>query len=418
MAINNLEEKLKKIVDYTYKNVKFYRAKMELIGLNPSDIKSIEDFKKLPFMEKKDFRENNLDEVFAVPMKKVVRVFTSSGTSGQSTIVGLTQHDYERQKALTEKLTRLGGVEQDDVVQVLYSLGLFSAGLGVVGGLKNIGATMIPTGAGNTDKQIEYIKKMKTSVLMGTPSYIGYIGENINKEDLKNKLIKIKSILVGGEGISEEYRNYLKKVWNTKIVVQNYGFSEAGGTGFSGECIYENGLHLTDDFYPEIIDSNNNNLPFGKSGELVITTLDRECMPLIRYKTHDITYLTYEKCLCGEEGFKLHTIEGRTDDMLKVKGICFYPSFIESIILDSNITTPFYEIVIERDKNIDKIKINIELIDDLEIFDKEHLKEEKQKIETKLKKDVGIFMNINFVNPKTLQRTSGKSKKVKDLRLK
>lgn len=417
--MENLDEKIRNIVKYAYKNVPSYRNKMIKMGISPNDIKGQDDMKYLPFMDKEDFRENYPYGLFAVPKDKIIRVHSTSGTTGISSLVGFTKEDWERQCYLTSIVGKMAGIEEKDIVQIVYGFGMFTGGIGWLEGLENIGSLVIPIGPGNTKKQIEYLKHLKTSVLIGTPSYILHLAEYIkNNTDIDiTRDLNVKKILVGGEILTENIREIIKKSWQINNVTQNYGFCEGGGAGISGECVFQNGMHITDEYYPELIDPVTcENLENGQTGEIVFTTLSKKGLPLIRYRTHDITSLYYEKCDCGIEGYKMSTILGRSDSMLKIKGVCVFPRRIEEIILQDGICSPNYEIILETKDYIDYVTLKIEFNGPITNYTKDFMDVYSQNLRKKIKEEVGINVNISFVEVGTLERFEGKAKRVKDLR--
>lgn len=418
--MENLDEKIRNIVKYAYKNVSSYRNKMIKMGISPNDIKGQDDMKYLPFMDKEDFRENYPYGLFAVPKDKIIRVHSTSGTTGIPSLVGFTKEDWERQCYLTSIVGKMAGIEEKDIVQIVYGFGMFTGGIGWLEGLENIGSLVIPIGPGNTKKQIEYLKHLKTSVLIGTPSYILHLAEYIkNNTDIDiTRDLNIKKILVGGEILTENIREIIKKSWQINNVTQNYGFCEGGGAGISGECVFQNGMHITDEYYPELIDPVTcENLENGQTGEIVFTTLSKKGLPLIRYRTHDITSLYYEKCDCSIEGYKMSTILGRSDSMLKIKGVCVFPRRIEEIILQDGICSPNYEIILETKDYIDYVTLKIEFNGPITNYTKDFMDVYSQNLRKKIKEEVGINVNISFVEVGTLERFEGKAKRVKDLRL-
>ena len=418
--MEKIEERLKKVIKYAYENVQPYRRKMIECGVTPDDINGIDDVKYLPFMDKEDFRKNYPYGLLAVPKDEIIRFHSTSGTTGIPSLIGFTKEDWERQCYLTSLVGRMAGIKQNDIVQITYGFGMFTGGIGWLEGLEKVGSLVVPIGPGNTKKQIEYLKQLKTTALIGTPSYILHLIEFINKNtdiDVKKDL-NIQKILVGGEILTENVRKILKKSWQIDNVTQNYGFCEGGGAGISGECLYQNGMHITEDYYPELIEPNTGrNLENGEIGEIVFTNLNIRGMPLIRYRTHDITRLYYEKCDCGIEGYKMSTILGRTDTMLKIKGVCVFPSRIEDIILSDCICSSNYEIVLETKDYMDYVTLNVEFNDYLSNYSDEFIKKYSNVLKRRIKEEIGINVNVNFVEFGTLQRFTGKANRVKDLRL-
>lgn len=416
--MNNIDQHLKEIVTYAYNNVKPYKEKMLAFGIRPNDIHGVRDIHLLPYMDKEDFRKNYPYGLFAVPLDKIIRVHSTSGTTGIPSIVGFTEKDWKLQKTMTSKIAKLAGITEKDIVQIVYGFGMFTGGIGWLEGLENINSLVIPSGSGNSQRQIEYMKNLKTTTLIGTPSYIMYLSELCSQLNVKISELNIKNILVGGEIMNEEVREIIKNLWKIDSVTQNYGFCEGGGAGISGECTYQNGLHISPYYYPEIIDPQTlEKLPLGSTGELVFTTFNKEGLPLIRYRTHDIATLTYEKCQCGLEGYKMSRIIGRTDEMLKIKGVCVYPSVIEHLFLNNEICTPNYEMILTTHDYLDEFTIKIELKEPLANYSSEYLLNIKESLKQSIKTKIGINISIIFVDPGTLDRYEGKSHKVNDLRL-
>ena len=418
--MEKVDKKIKEVVKYVYDNVPSYKVKMDEIGVSPNDINGVEDLKWLPFMDKDDFRANYPYGLFAVPREKIIRIHSTSGTTGIPSLVGFTKEDWERQCYLTSIVGKMAGIKDKDIVQIVYGFGMFTGGIGWLEGLENIGSLVIPIGPGNTKKQIEYLQQLKTNVLIGTPSYILHLAEYIKNNtniDISRDL-NVEKILVGGEIMTENIRRIIKNISQIDNVTQNYGFCEGGGAGISGECIYQNGMHITAEYYPELIDPNTCiKLENGQIGELVFTTLNRKGLPLIRYRTHDIASLYYERCDCGIEGYKMSTILGRSDSMLKIKGVCVFPRRIEEIILRDGLCSPNYEIILETKDYIDYVTLKIELNKSILNYTNDFIKNYSERIRKQIKEEIGINVNISFVDIGTLERYEGKAKRVKDLRL-
>lgn len=417
--MDKIDIELKNIINYAYNKLPSYRAKMDKVGIAPKDFNNRNDMQFLPFMDKEDFRLGFPYKQFAVPNSQIIRCHSTSGTTGTPSVVGFTKKDLERQKYLTSLIGRMAGLNADDIVQIVYGFGMFTGGIGWLEGLETIGSLVIPTGAGNTKKQIDYLQSFGTTALIGTPSYMIHIAEIMYQMNIDiKKSINVKKILVGGEIMTENMRAILKKNWEVDNVTQNYGFCEGGGAGIAGECLLQNGMHISSDYYPEIIDSNTlENKPLGSEGELVFTTLKKESMPLIRYRTHDISKLYYEKCDCGIEGYKMSSILGRTDDMLKIKGICVFPKKIEEILLNSPVCSPNYMIILETKNYLDFVNIEIELSDFGAARSDEEILYEVNRLKKEIKESLDISVNVIFVSKNTVERFEGKAKRVKDLRL-
>ncbi|MGB9812149.1 MAG: phenylacetate--CoA ligase family protein [Thermovenabulum sp.] len=410
-------ERLKRIVKYAYENVPFYRKVFDKIGLKPEDINSLEDISKIPFTTKEDLRQNYPYGMFAVPLKRIVRLHASSETTGRPTVVGYTKNDIDTWSELVARIAFMAGVREDDVAQIAFSYGLFTGAFGLHYGLEKIGATVVPISSGNTERQITIMKDFGSTVLVSTPSYALYMAEvaremGVGKEDLKLRLG-----LFGAEGSTKEMRNEIERLFGI-TATENYGLSEIIGPGVSGECEEKNGLHIAEDhFLAEIIDPDTGEvLDYGQKGELVITTLTKEAMPLLRYRTRDITSINPEPCRCGRTLARMSSVEGRTDDMLIIRGVNVYPSQIESVLMSIKGIGPHYEIVVTKKGYLDELTVNVELADP-DMLDKyQKLEELRNLIRSKLKSVIQIDANVRLVEPKSLARFEGKAKRVKDLR--
>ena len=412
--------KLKETVSYIYEKVSPYREKMEKAGVGPEEIQTLEDLQKLPFTYKEDFRKNYPMGLFAVDKKDLVRVHASSGTTGKPTIVGYTKKDMDIWLNNVARIACMGGAVKEDVCQIAFGYGTFTGALGLHGGLEKIGAAVIPMSSGNTNKQIMFMQDMETTLLVATPSYALHLGEEIRSRGLDPmKDTKIRTGLFGGEGMTSAMREEMHRVWGEEFVcTQNYGMSELCGPGVAGECTKMKGMHINEDwFIPEIIDPKTEEvLKEGEVGELVVTCLGKEAIPLIRYRTGDLTRLTYKKCECGRTTVRMDAISGRADDMLVIRGVNVFPSQIEEVLFKIPQIGPHYEITVERKNHLDVMTIKVELIDDSLLESYERLSSLEQKIKTNLKSMLGLATNIRLVAPHSLQRFEGKAKRVKDLR--
>ena len=411
-------EKLKETVKRAYENVSVYKEKFESVGLKPEDINTLDDLKKIPFTVKDDFRANYPFGMFAVPKKEVVRIHASSGTTGKPTVVGYTKKDLETWAELISRVVTAAGVTDEDTAQVAFGYGLFTGGFGLHYGLENVGASVIPMSSGNTEKQIMLMKDFETTVLICTPSYALYISEVAQKMGIDPKKdLKVRIGLFGGEACSESARTEIESKWGM-LATQNYGMSELMGPGVSGECEYQCGMHISEDhFIAEIIDPKTGEvLPEGEVGELVITTLTKEALPVLRYRTKDMTSLTYEKCECGRTTARMLKIKGRSDDMLIIRGVNVFPTQIESVLEGIEEIGPHYEIIVTKNGHLDQMTINIELADGKFLEKFSCLEQISKKVDHKLKTVLGLSSKINIVQPRTLERFEGKAKRVKDLR--
>lgn len=410
--------RLQETVQRVWDKVPAYRAKMEATGVKPEDIKTLKDLAKLPFVTKQDMRDNYPFGLFAVPKDELVRIHASSGTTGKPTVVGYTKRDLEVWTECVSRIAAAGGATSKDVAQICFGYGMFTGALGLHYGLENIGAAMVPSSTGNSEKQIMYMKDFETSLLVATPSYALRLAEVAMQMGIDPKKdLKVKIGLLGSELLTDAMRTEMHKLWGDDILVTtNYGMSELMGPGVSGECEYMCGLHINEDFFiPEIINPETGEvLPAGEKGELVITCIYKEGIPLIRYRTKDITRLIYEPCKCGRTTCRMENLDGRTDDMLKIRGVNVFPSQIEEVILGVDEIGPHYEIIVTRKDHADRLEIRVELLKATDSY--RELEEIEKKIKSKLRIVLGLDAKISLESPNTLQRFEGKAKRVKDLR--
>ena len=413
-------KKLKETVRYIYEKVAPYRQKMDEAGVKPEDIQSLRDLTKLPFTYKADFRDNYPMGLFAVDRKDLVRFHASSGTTGKPTVVGYTRNDLEMWLNNVARVACMGGATADDVAQISFGYGTFTGALGLHGGLEKIGASVIPMSSGNTKKQIMFLKDMGVTLLVATPSYALHLGEEIRAKGMNpEKDLNVHIGLFGGEGMTEPMREEMHKVWGEGFLcTQNYGMSELCGPGVAGECQELAGMHINEDwFIPEIIDPETEEvLPPGEKGELVVTCLGKEALPLVRYRTGDITRLMYEPCRCGRTTVRMENISGRADDMLVIRGVNVFPTQIEEVLLQIPEIGPHYEILVERKNRLDVRTITVELVDDRLLDSYSQLSELEMKIRKGLKSQLGLATQIRLVAPYSLKRFEGKAKRVTDLR--
>ncbi|MDR1801413.1 MAG: phenylacetate--CoA ligase [Lachnospiraceae bacterium] len=413
-------EKLKGTVAYIYDRVAPYRAKMDEAGVKPSHIESIKDLRKLPFTYKVDFRDNYPLGLFAVDKKDLVRFHASSGTTGKPTMVGYTKNDLEVWLNNVARIACMGGASSSDVAQIAFGYGTFTGALGLHGGLEKIGASVIPMSSGNTKKQIMFMQDLGVTLLVATPSYALHLGEEIRARGIDpEKDLKIKIGLFGGEGMTEPMRDEMHKIWGKGFLcTQNYGMSELCGPGVSGECEELVGMHINEDwFIAEVINPVTGEvLNEGETGELVITCLGKEALPLIRYRTGDLTKLMYEPCKCGRTTARMANLSGRADDMLVIRGVNVFPTQIEEVLLAIPEIGPHYEITVERKNHLDVMTIEVELTDDSLLDSYGKLSELEQKIGKGLKAQLGLATRIKLAAPFTLKRFEGKAKRVTDLR--
>ncbi len=410
--------RLKQTVGQVWERVPAYRKKMEEAGVKPEDIKSLKDLGKLPFVTKQDMRDNYPFGLFAVGKEELVRIHASSGTTGKPTVVGYTKRDLQMWTECVSRIAVMGGASKQDVAQICFGYGMFTGALGLHYGLENIGAVMVPSSTGNSEKQIMYMKDFGTTLLVATPSYALRLAEvalSIGIDPKKDLQVKIG--LVGSELLTDAMRAEMHKLWgDDMLVTSNYGMSELMGPGVSGECRYLNGMHINEDYFiPEIINPKTGEvLPPGEKGELVITCIYKEGLPLIRYRTKDVTRLIYEPCKCGRTTCRMENLDGRTDDMLKIRGVNVFPSQIEEVILGVEEIGPHYEIILTRKDHTDRMEIRVELLKATDSF--KELEAIERKIKGKLRLVLGLDAKISLESPNTLQRFEGKAKRVKDLR--
>lgn len=419
--IENIQlKKLKDTIAYIYEKSGPYRKKMDEAGVKPEDIQTLKDLHKMPFTYKSDFRDHYPMGMFAVDKKDLVRFHASSGTTGKPTVVGYTKHDLEVWLNNVTRVACMGGATPEDVCQISFGYGTFTGALGLHGGLENLGASVIPMSSGNTNKQIMFLQDMGVTLLVATPSYALHLGEEIRNRGLDpEKDLQIKIGLFGGEGMTEPMRAEMHKVWGDQFVcTQNYGMSELCGPGVAGECTELCGMHINEDwFIPEIIDPKTEEvLPPGEKGELVVTCLGKEALPLVRYRTGDLTRLDYTPCKCGRTTVRMENLSGRADDMLVIRGVNVFPTQIEEVLLKIPEIGPHYEILVERKNRLDVMTITVELIDDRLLDSYTKLSELEIRIKSNLKSMLGLATNIRLVAPHSLKRFEGKAKRVTDLR--
>lgn len=410
-------ERLKRTVERVYENVPFYRKKFDEIGVKPHHIKTLKDIRLLPFTTKDDLRENYPYGLFTVPLSKIVRIHASSGTTGKPTVVGYTKHDMEVWTEVVARIVTAAGVREHDIAQIAFGYGLFTGAFGLHQGLERVGATVIPISSGNTEKQLMVMQDFGSTVLVCTPSYALYMDEVANELGIDKSKIKLRLGLFGAEASTVEMRREIEKKWGL-FATENYGLSEIIGPGVSGECEYREGLHINEDhFYPEIINPDTGELlEEGETGELVLTTITKEGMPLIRYRTRDITSLIYEPCKCGRTNVRMTSVKGRTDDMLIIRGVNVFPSQIESVLMGIEGIGPHYQLVVTKKGYLDDLEVHVELVDGKLLERYAELEKLENKIKHRIFTVLGLNVKVKLVEPKTLERTTGKAKRVIDLR--
>ena len=406
-------ERLKETVRRIYHNVASYRQKMQDAGLVPDDIQSIDDLSRLPFTLKTDLRDNYPFGMFTVPMSEIVRIHASSGTIGKPTVVGYTRKDLNSWSEVVTRSLCMAGVHREDIVQVAYGYGLFTGGLGLHYGCENLGASVIPISGGNTEKQLQLMEDFGTTVLACTPSYSLFLAEELEAKGIKKENLKLRVGIFGAEPWTENMRKEIEAKLGIKAI-DIYGLSEIIGPGVSCECEYQAGMHIMEDhFVPEIIDPETlQPLPGGEIGELVFTTITKEGIPLIRY----LTRLNYEKCACGRTLVRMEKCKGRSDDMLIIRGVNVFPSQIESVLLEMSETAPHYLLIVEREGNLDTLKLMVEVQEQFFSDEIKGLEALRKKITHKIQSTLGISVDVKLVEPKTIERTAGKAKRVIDNR--
>ncbi len=412
-------ERLQKTVERCYHDVPHYRKKFQEAGIDPSDIQSLDDIRKLPFTVKTDLRDNYPYGMFAVPMSEIVRIHSSSGTTGKPTVVGYNRHDLNVWSELMARSLACAGATKDDVIHNAYGYGLFTGGLGVHYGSEKLGASVIPISGGNSKKQIMIMQDYGSTVLCCTPSYALNLAEVMEEMGVAPTDLKLKVGIFGAEPWSNEMRNQIEKVLGIKAL-DIYGLSEIIGPGVGMECPYKKGLHIWEDhFLIEIVDSETlEPVAEGEKGELVITSLTKEALPMIRYRTRDITTAHYEKCECGRTHVRVDRISGRSDDMLIIRGVNVFPSQIESALLNIGQVEPHYLIIVDRIGNLDTIEVQVEVNQELFTDDVKGLETLGKWIKNSIESTLGISVSVRLVEPKTLERSMGKAKRVIDKRKK
>jgi len=409
-------ERLKWSVQHAYDNVPMYREKMDKAGVKPSDIKTLKDIQKIPLTSKLELREQYPFKLVAVPMKQVVRVHASSGTTGQPITGCYTRGDLDTWAECIARIATAGGVTDEDIAQISFGYGMFTGAFGLHYGLEKIGAAIVPISSGNTERQINIMRDFGSTALIATPSYAMYLAEMAQKMDAL-KDIKLRVGLFGAEASTQEMREELEKRFGI-MVTENYGLTEVMGPGVSGECECKNGMHINEDcFLAEIIDPDTEEvLPLGEQGELVLTTLAKEAQPALRYRTRDITRLVEERCPCGRTTLRMEKIKGRSDDMLIIRGVNVFPSQIESVLIGQQGIGPHYEIVVTRENYTDHLQVKVELVDASLLERYQELEALQRKIRNDLHTVLQLGVEVTFVSPNTLKRFEGKAKRVTDLR--
>ncbi|MCR5624589.1 MAG: phenylacetate--CoA ligase [Lachnospiraceae bacterium] len=409
-------KRLVKIVDKVYHNVPYYRNKMQQLGLEPGDIRGIEDVEKLPFTTYEDLNENYPFGLAAVPMSELVRLQASSGTTGRPKIAVYTRRDIDIWAECSARCLAMAGITKDDIIQVGYGYGLFTGGLGAHYGAEFLGALVIPMSSGNSQKLIQMMIDCGATAIACTPSYLLHVAEDLRDADLLDK-IKLKVAICGAEPWTNEMRDKMEDILHLEAH-DIYGLTEICGPGVATDCKYHKGLHIWEDhFLPEIIDPNTlKQVPHGETGELVITTLTKEGMPLLRYRTKDLTYLEYDKCECGRTMARIQRFKGRTDDMLIIRGVNVFPSQVEAALLTIDGTTPHYMIYVDRVNNEDTFEVHVEVEERFFSDEISELEKLTKQIHARLRERIGLNVKVKLVEPNALPHSDGKTKHVVDNR--
>ncbi|MGE5473296.1 MAG: phenylacetate--CoA ligase family protein [Ignavibacteriales bacterium] len=409
--------RLKETVNRIYHNVPYYRAKMQAQGIEPGDINGLEDLKKLPFTYKQDLRDTYPYGMFAVPMSEIVRIHASSGTTGKSTVVGYTRRDIDSWSEVMARTLTAAGATKESFIQVAYGYGLFTGGLGAHYGAEKVGASVIPISGGNTKRQVQLMKDFGTTILACTPSYALVIAETLEEMGIAKEELKLKAGVFGAEPWSENMRKEIENKLGI-LAIDIYGLSEVMGPGVASECPNKAGMHVNEDYFlPEIINPETGEvLPEGSKGELVFTTINKEGLPLIRYRTRDISKLNYETCECGRTMVRMEKVSGRSDDMLIIRGVNVFPSQIEAVLLQIGETAPHYQIIVDRVDNLDILEVQVEIAGNLFFDEVRKLEQLERKIRGEIESTLGISAKVKLVEPKTIERSEGKAKRVIDKR--
>ncbi|HHX13546.1 MAG TPA: phenylacetate--CoA ligase [Clostridiales bacterium] len=410
-------ERLKTMLARVYQNVPFYRRKMQEIGIEPGDVKGISDLPHLPFTTKQDLRDNYPFGLFAVPKSQVVRVHASTGTTGKPTVVGYTPKDIQIFAEVVARALYSAGATNEDIIQVAYGYGLFTGGLGLHYGAERIGAAVVPISGGNTEKQVQLLEDFGSTVLACTPSYAAYIAETLEKNKIDPASLPLRTGIFGAEPWTEEMRLRIEKGLAISAF-DIYGLSEIIGPGVSASCSAQDGLHIAEDhFIPEIIDSDTlQPLPAGSTGELVFTAVTKEAMPLLRYRTRDLSKLNPEICSCGRTSIRMARVFGRSDDMLIIRGVNVFPSQIEAVLMDIPEAKPHYMLIIDRQGTLDTLEIQLELEERFFSDELAEMEQIQRKIQHKIENVLGLSVILKLVEHNTLKRSEGKAERVIDRR--
>ncbi len=411
-------ERLRRQVDIAWKKLPYYRAKMEAAGIAPGDIRCLEDCRLLPLTLKDDLRDTYPYGAFAVPLKEVVRLHASTGTTGKPTVVGYTRGDMENWTEVVARFLVAGGLTDDDIVQIAFGYGLFTGGFGLHYGCERVGATVIPASSGNTEKQLMLMQDLGTTALVCTPTYAVFLGESLQREGLELADLKLRYGFFGGEFWTDAIRAKIESLLGI-TATDNYGLSEVVGPGVSGECLQQNGLHVSEDhFLFEIVDPETlEPLPDGEVGEVIITPLTKEAIPVIRYRTRDITRIIPGECACGRTTRRMQKVTGRTDDMLIVRGVNIFPSQVEEVLLQFQDTAPHYQLICTRQGAMDQLEVQVEASEKLFSDQMKRMTQLRDELQERLKNALGLKVKLTLVEPGSMVRFQGKAKRVVDQRV-
>ena len=409
-------QRLQQTVRYVYERVPLYRERLDAMKVRPEDIRSLEDVRRLPFTTKEDFRANYPYGLFAVPMKDIVRIHASSGTTGQPTVVGYTEQDIDMWATCVARLCAAGGATREDIAQISFGYGLFTGALGLHFGLAKLGAAVVPISSGNTERQIQLMADFGSTVLVATPSYALYMAEVAERMGMMDK-IQLRVGLFGAEGSTEEMRAELERRWGI-VATENYGMSELIGPGVSGDCTEKCGMHINEDyFYCEVVDpATGEPVPEGEWGELVVTPLMKQALPLLRYRTHDITRLLPGPCKCGRTTTRMQKIAGRTDDMLIIRGVNVFPSQVESAITGIPGIAPRYLLIVDRVHNLDTLEVQVELLPELVSDEVRKIEALQERVKRAIEQVLGLGVNLRLMPPNSIERSQGKTQHTIDKR--
>lgn len=414
-------ERLRALVDYCDRNVEFYHKRLGAAGVTADKIKCLSDIQYIPYTTKDDLRDTYPFGMFSVPMKDIVRIHASSGTTGNPTVVGYTREDLDMWAEQMARLVVAAGADERSIVQICFGYGMFTGALGLHYGLEKIGATVVPTSSGNTEKQLKFMRDFHTDTIVATPSYCLYLAEAAREREAQFPMDQyhLSLGLLGSEGSTPEMRGEIERRWGGGFfATDNYGMSELNGPGMSGECRERDGLHINEDhFLCEVIDSRTLEvLEPGSTGELVVTNLTKRGLPMLRYRTKDITNINYAPCRCGRTTARMHKIIGRSDDMLKIRGVNVFPSQVESALIGVSEIGPHYQLVVRRRNYADTLEVRVELIDGSLLEKYAELEALQKRIHDRVKSILGIEITVTLAEPKSLERFTGKAQRVVDLR--